>query len=127
MKKEIIISVIVIILIVVLNIITQNHTNKTMDEILSKLDEIRIEITSNDNKDVNERIKNLLEIWKNRSESLAYYIEHDELEKVEQYIREVNSNIETEEYTMAIQSLDTCKFIINHIKDKYEFSFKNIF
>ena len=58
---------------------------------------------------------------------MVIYLEHTELEKVEMYILETQSHIETKEYTMAIQSLDTCDFIIDHIIDKYEFSWKNIF
>ena len=40
---------------------------------------------------------------------------------------ETESYIEVEEYDVAVQTLDTCNFIIDHIKDKYEFSLKNIF
>lgn len=58
---------------------------------------------------------------------MVIYLEHTELEKAEMYILEAESYIETKEYAMAIQALDTCKFIIDHIIDKYEFSWKNIF
>lgn len=58
---------------------------------------------------------------------MVIYIEHNELEKAEMYIVEAKSHIETNEYSMAIESLDSCKFIIDHIIDKYEFSLKNIF
>lgn len=127
MKKEIIICIAVVFFIVVLNIITQNHTNKSMDEIQLKLSQIREELISNNTKDLREQSIELKNIWKEKSEILTYYIEHDEIEKVEHYIWEINSNVETNEYDMAIQSLDTCDFIISHIKDKYKFSLKNIF
>jgi len=127
MKKEIIISIVVIILIITLNIFTQNHTDSSMNEVQAKLSEIRKELILASDKNLNEQSKELKSIWKEKSKSLTYYIEHNELEKVELYICEVNSNIETKEYNMAIQSIDTCDFIISHIKDKYKFSLKNIF
>lgn len=127
MKKELIISVVVIALVVILNIITTKHTNTVMDEIAEELSIIREELLSKNDDNVREKIEFLAREWKNKSENLAYYIEHDELEKVELYIVEAKSNIETEEYNMAVQSIDSCKFIISHIKDKYEFKLVNIF
>ncbi|MCI8620429.1 MAG: DUF4363 family protein [Clostridia bacterium] len=58
---------------------------------------------------------------------MVIYLEHTELEKAEMYLLETKSHIETKDYEMAVVSLDTCKFIIDHIIDKYEFSLKNIF
>ena len=67
------------------------------------------------------------EEWDNVKEKFVIYLEHNELEKVEMYIIETKSHIETNEISMAIQSVDTCTFVIDHIKEKYEFSLKNIF
>lgn len=127
MKKEIFICAIVVIFIVVLNIITSNHTTAIMDEITKELNEVREGLIQGKSDGLNEKIDKIAEKWKEKSEELAYYIEHDELEKVELYIVETKSNIETSEYNMAIQGLDSCKFIISHIKEKYKFSLKNIF
>lgn len=67
------------------------------------------------------------EKWNEVKQKMVIYIEHTELEKVEMYIKEAKSCIETREYTIAIQMLDVCDFIMEHIKDKYELSLKNIF
>ena len=127
MKKEIIICIVVVTLIIVLNVITQNHTNNSMLEIQEGLSKIREKLIANNDNELEKNSREILNEWKEKSESLAYYIEHDELEKVEQYMREMDSNIETKEYEMAVQALDTCDFIISHIKEKYKFSLKNIF
>lgn len=74
-----------------------------------------------------EAMQEVVGTWNDKKETLVIYLEHTELEKAEMYILEAKSHIETEEYTMAIQSIDTANFIIDHIKDKYEFSIKNIF
>ena len=72
-------------------------------------------------------MQEVVDTWNDKKEILVIYLEHTELEKAEMYILEAKSHLETEEYTMAIQSIDTAIFIIDHIKDKYEFSIKNIF
>ena len=113
MKKEIIISIVIVLIIVILDIITQNCTNKSMSQVSEKLMDVRADLI-NGNEDKTK-------------EKLVIYIEHGELEKVEQHMLETESYIEVEEYDVAVQTLDTCNFIIEHIKDKYEFSLKNIF
>ncbi len=127
MKKEIIISVVIVIIVVVLNIITQKYTNITMDEISNELAMIREDLSKENIEEIEKGIENAKNKWDDIKNKLVIYLEHDELEKVEMYIIETASHIETKEYSMAIQSLDTCEFVIEHIKEKYEFSWKNIF
>ena len=127
MKKEIIIALIIIALIVFLNIITSNYTNKVMEEMTSSLNEIRTQLVAKNNDNLRNNVDEIITKWSKEKDVLAFYIEHTELEKVELYIHEMNSNVETEEYNIAIQALDSCKFIISHIKDKYKVALKNIF
>lgn len=127
MKKEIIISIVIVLIIVVLDITTQNYTNKSMSEVSEKLMDIRSDLINESYDKTKEKIIATKENWDKIKEKLVIYIEHAELEKVEQYMLETESYIEVEEYDVAVQALDTCNFIIEHIKDKYEFSLKNIF
>ena len=127
MKKEIISSVVIVIIVVVLNIITQKYTNITMDEISNELAMIREDLSKENIEESEKGIENAKNKWDDIKNKLVIYLEHDELEKVEMYIIETASHIETKEYSMAIQSLDTCEFVIEHIKEKYEFSWENIF
>lgn len=126
MKKEIIILVIILIIVIVMDIITQSYTDTTMSDISNELNEVRNDLVNKEEK-ANNEIKSILDKWNEYKEKLVIYIEHTELEKVEMYIIEANSHIETGEYSMAIQTIDTCKFIIDHIEDKYKFCLKNIF
>ena len=58
---------------------------------------------------------------------MAFYIEHDELEKVETCLTNIRSDIETEELEHSIENLDNCIFILEHIRDKESISLANIF
>ena len=53
--------------------------------------------------------------------------EHDELEKVDTYLVALKSNIESEDYEQAVENLDICVYILEHIDDKEAFLLKNIF
>lgn len=127
MKKEIIISAIIVLIIILLNIITQTYTYNSMTEIEEELVNLRKNLENENEIESQNEITIAKKKWDEKKEKLVIYLEHDELEKVEMYIIETNSHIETKEYKMAIQSLDTCKFIIEHIKEKYDFSWRNIF
>lgn len=127
MKKEIIICFVVIAIVVILSTVTERHTDYIMNGIEGSLNDLRGDLISENEEKVNIEISEVFKKWQEEKDMLAIYIEHDELEKIETYLTEINSNIETKEYSIAVESLDTCNFIMEHIKDKYKFSLKNIF
>ena len=127
MYKELIISIIIIALILVGDFITQNYTKKTVDDLCGVAQELK---QSLENKDEDISKKNLDEFeykLDKAHEKLAYYIEHDELEKVETNFTECKSFVNSANYDLAIDKLDKTEFILEHIKDKYSFSLENIF
>lgn len=65
--------------------------------------------------------------WQEKHDKLAYFIEHDELEKVETELVAIKSSIETEDYEESISELDKSVFILKHIEDKYDFNMQNVF
>ena len=127
MKKEIVICIIVVIIVITLNLISEAHTDYIMENKEESLGTLRLNLFMENDEKVESKIKEILNEWEKEKELLSIYIEHDELEKIETRLREINSNIETKEYSIAIQSLDTCVFLMNHITDKYKLSVKNIF
>ena len=131
MTKELIISTIIVVLIFIGNTITENYTQESIDETTKNLAILREEIIKNENEiDVDASIQKMEEINKNgdnRCEKLAYYIEHDELEKVKTELTGLKGYIEKEEYSEAVPELDRSVYILEHIKDKTALNLKNIF
>ena len=119
MKKEIIIVVIIVILIIIGHIITQNYTKKFFENISVSLEKIEEKI-DNDNieeQNLKNELDDIQEKWNEKYDILAYYIEHDELEKVETQLISMNANIKVQDYDKTIEELEKCKFILEHIKD----------
>ncbi len=128
MYKEIIIIVLIVILIFGLNIITQNYTESTAKIMQESLDEIRQDLeNNNESKTIQEKINKLNGEWEKRNDNLAYYLEHDELEKIESELTALNSNILTQDYEQGRENLDRCYFLLEHVKDKETVSLSNIF
>lgn len=129
MYKEILIIIIIILVILSLNIITQNYTKDSvaiLSENLIRMKEDFLQEEKSQEK-LNQDIANTFQEWDKRHDTLAYYIEHDELEKVETDLTMVRSNIETGEYEQGVEHLDSCIFLLEHIQDKEAFNLKNIF
>lgn len=129
MYKEIWISIAIVIIVSAGDIVSNNYTKNSVKDMSASLNEIRYELEKNE-KDENI-IKNIMadinQKWRNKNEKLSFYIEHDELEKVETELYALNANVDTKDYEQAIEKIEKCKFILKHIENKEGLSLKNIF
>ena len=120
MYKELIIIVIVIALIVGLDIITNKYTNETLEVLSSELNILKDYILKEEKESSQEQMKKIKQNWEERYKILAFYIEHDELEKVETEMVKLEADIEVEEFKHCISELETTNFILEHIQEKEE-------
>lgn len=127
MFRETVICIIIIISIVCLDLFTQNFTKQSVELITKELSSIKEEITLGNREITKEKIDELDKNWKNMHDKLAYYIEHDELEKVDTAIVNMKSYFETEDFSSATAELEESKFILEHIQQKNSFNLQNIF
>lgn len=127
MLKETIICIIIVIGIFGLELFTQNFTEKTVSEITEIFDRLKENISKQDTEQINYEIKNIDSKWEDMHKKLAYYIEHDELEKVETAIVTMKSYIETDDFSSAMAELAKGKFVLEHIQEKNSFNLQNIF
>ena len=132
MKKELIICILIIALIIITNVVTQNYRKECVALMNQKLDILKKEslnenINDENKKNISDTIKDIEDNWNVFQEKLAYYIEHDELEKVETQIWAMKGFSEIGKYDEAVPELDKCVFILEHIQDKTKLNVKNIF
>jgi len=111
------------------NIVTQNNTKNAVEIMSMQLDSIKEEILPKNKNEENlkEKLDLIEKTWEEKYKTLAYYIEHEELEKVETEITKLRANLFTKEYEVAVENIDTCNFILTHIKDKSALKIVNIF
>lgn len=128
MYREITIIIVILLLIFIGNYITQKNTVKSVEIMTKELTELKIDLLNNkDDKQIEEKIEYIMKEWNRLNKILAYYIEHDELEKVETELTGVKANIEVNDYNCAIEELEKGIYILNHIKQKQALDFINIF
>ena len=129
MYKELVISAIIVISIFVLDYITQKYTDDAINDAIQDLTTIKQALQEdnvNEEKVVRDAGENY-EKWLDYHKTLAFYIEHNELEKVETNYVSGNSFIENAKYEDAISELEKTVFVLQHINDKYSVNLENIF
>ena len=125
--REIVIIMVVLAIIFGVNNITETYTDSSLGKIDELLKDLRTILIDKNNSKAIEKIDEILNKWEEKSEVLSYYIEHDELEKIETYLIEIKSDIDNNDFIKAIENLDVCEFIISHMNEKQGFLLKNIF
>lgn len=129
MAKELVICIIIVVSIFAGNAITQGYLNKSVTIITENLDELKEEIVKEEiNIElVKNKVQNIYNNWEEKNKRLAYYVEHDELEKVNTGLTGLKAYIETEEFSEAVPDLEKTIFVLEHIKNKNIVNLKNIF
>lgn len=129
MKKEAIITIVIIIIIFFGEYITKNYTQKVFSRVENDLYELKEEILDdkNDNEYLIKRTESIKEKWEEDNEILSYYLEHDELEKINTQIVLIRGYLESDSPQDSVPDLEECIFILKHIQDKEAFNLKNIF
>ena len=127
MLKEAIICIVIIIGIVGLEFYTQNFTQESVSEITSIFSKIKESIKTQNKEQIDNETKNIRDKWEEVQSKLAFYIEHDELEKVHTAIVTMQSYLETDDYSAAMAELEEGKFVLEHIQEKNSFNLQNIF
>ena len=129
MVKEFFICTIILILIFIGNGITQGYSRSSIENINEKLADLREEMNQ---EEINEEeiVKHQEEIdkqWEEMFSKLAYYIEHEELEKVSRNLENMKTYIGLKEYDNTTKEINEVIYILKHIEDKYSFNLQNIF
>lgn len=129
MYKEVVISTTIVIAIIVLNVVTQNYTKSTVSQIKEHLDNTKQELVK-DEPDYDmalQKAKQTYEKWEELDEIIVLYTEHSEIEKVSTAIISMQSFIEMEDDSQAVDSIDRCNYILENIESKERLSIDNIF
>ena len=127
MYKEIIITILIVVLILGLDIITSRYTANAIVELSKNLDELKTDLDTKSENNIEEKTNNIFTKWREYYDVLAYYIEHDELEKVETQLTMLRAEQYEKQYEESKKEIDTTKFILKHIENKEKFTLQSVF
>ena len=122
--KEFIIVFLVILFVISIEFITKRITEEFVEKIDKKIGEVEESLETADSEN---KIEELVNLWKNEEVKLEYYMEHQELEDISVKIINTKSNIKNGDLDEAREQIDEVKFRVQHIKNKQKLELKNIF
>lgn len=122
--REYVILLLIIVFVISIEIITDNITHRSISDINSKIEDLEKSLETDEAK---SKISDLCSSWKSEEDKLAFYLEHDELEKVGVLVDNVKSDIENDNIEDVNQEIDEIKFLLEHVKQKQKLELKNIF
>ena len=127
MYKEVIIIFVVVALVLGLDIIANNYLKQAVAELSNELNQLRVPILEENQEKAQKQMQVVKDKWKEKYNILVYYIEHNELEKVETELVRLAADIDMKEYKHCINELSTSIFILEHIQQKEKFDLMSIF
>ena len=128
MWKEITIISVILIIVIGGDIFTHNYTKKSVEMMHEQIDDLTTDLINNiDNEElVESKYNNILSLWEDRFKVLAFYLEHDELEKIKTELVALKANLDVGEYEKGVEELEKCKYILEHVQEKEQFSLMNV-
>ena len=108
---------------------TQSYSRETLGGVQDSLRELKEQILSSEIEvsELIDKTNQIYDKWEEDNELLSYYLEHDELEKVNTQIVLVRGFLESDTPGDAIPEIEEGIYIIEHIKEKEKLSIKNVF
>lgn len=128
MKKEYVMMILILIIVISGHYLTQKKSSDVFQSIEKDLNELKTMVEEEETQDnLNARIKKIEDKWNDEYEILAYYTEHDELEKIGVQLSIINSTIKTKTNNDTFMEIDRCIFLIEHLEDKEDLKIVNMF
>ncbi len=134
MKKEEIITAFIVLAIIIAELLSQKFTRNVAKEMEDKMENINNEILAivdeknkGKEQEISQRTKELYDEWEKKTDTLAFYIDHSELEKINVQLNKVIGYLEIGMPDEATVEMKEGIFEMEHIKLKQQLCLKNIF
>ena len=121
----------IFIIIVGGDIMMQTHLNKTADELINNLQDLKqktiLAKETENRENIKKQINEIDEKWEEINKTWAEIVVHQELDNIHQSLTKAKSNIEEGGLEDAIQEIETALFFVEHVKQREKISLKSIF
>ena len=101
-----------------------DYSYKLLDRVYNNLGKLEDDIK---NKNVDNTLEKFFKDWEKDEKILSLYMEHSEIEKVSTVVRNLKTNLETDNYLNVEEEVDEIKFRLDYIRNKQRLNLKNIF
>ncbi len=130
MKKEEIITIIIMSIIITIDIITQKHLDNAVGTTCEKLENLKQKIVSEEeisDEKLEKDVEDIYDEWKQKCKELSFLIEHEGMEEVDLNLEKAKTQIKTGQKEEAATELNEGIYKLSYIKNKQKLNWSNIF
>lgn len=117
----------ILIFIIILDICLCKCSDNLVNDTLIELENLKNDLKEENFENSLKKSEKLKEKWFNYENQLAFFIEHDELEKISLKIAIILENSTNKEYKTALEDVIETTYLLEHVKDKLKLKLKNVF
>lgn len=125
--REYLIIIVILSFVFLMEYLTSKSLGEATQWMKNGVISIENKIKENQESEAQEEFYDLQGKWKEKTEKLALFVEHNELEKVTNDIALIEINFETDETEDILENIADLKFMLEHIEEKNQLKWKNIF
>lgn len=130
MKKEEVITIIIMGIIIAIDIITQKNLDKSVDLTSKSLSDIKEKVIQNEqvsDEELEQDTQRTYNEWKERCNELSYFIEHEGMKEVNLNLEKAKIQFKMGEKEEAVAEINEGIYKLNYIKNKQKLNLSNIF
>ena len=113
--KEYLTVIIIILFVFYIDHLTSKNLEEAVNWMKDGLISMENKINENQEQEAQQEFYDLQQRWKDKTEQLALFVEHNELEKVSNDIVIIGSNFETNETDKVLENIAELKFMLEHM------------
>ena len=129
--KDAIIIIVIIALIFGGDFLVKNHLQKTTNELVKDLENLKektvIAKESQNREEIKTEMEKVEKHWKETSKIWSMAIMHQEIDNIQEALVRAKADINEGEIEDAIPEIETAIFFAEHIKEREQVKLKNIF
>lgn len=126
-KVKILLIVILLIAVLALNVLVGWYTDNSIDDMETKIDELKQLLLDGNYEESKTKSEKIRDDWDEYENKFAYFMDHEEIEKLSVKVAAIAENATNKEYELALEDSVETKFLLEHVKDKLKLKLNNVF
>lgn len=126
-KVKILLITIILIAVIALNVLVRWYTDNSINDMETKIDELKQLLLDGNYEESKNKSEKIRDDWDEYENKFAYFMDHEEIEKLSVKVAAIAENATNKEYELALEDSVETKFLLEHVKDKLRLKLNNVF
>ena len=124
---KVIVIIVFMIVILVLNWLVGSYTDKAINNMEAGVAQLKKTLLAGNYEESKKQSEKLRDNWNEYENKFAYFMDHEEIEKLIVKVAAIAENASNKEYELALEDSIETKFLLEHVKDKLKWKLNNVF